>query len=47
MPENLLAKMTEANPAGAKGRIAPTLPELADVECWVEQAKAMRPRVTH
>ena len=47
VPENLLAKMTETNPAGPKGRIAPTLPELTEVECWVEQAKAMRPRVTH
>ncbi len=47
VPVNLLAKMTETNPTGARGRIAPTLPELEDVESWVAQAKAMRPRVSH
>ena len=46
-PVNLLAKLTEANPTGARGRIAPTLPELEEVEGWVAQAKAMRPRVSH
>ena len=47
VPVNLLAKMTEANPTGARGRIAPTLPELEDVEGWIAQAKVMRPRVSH
>ncbi len=47
VPVNLLAKMTETNPTGARGRIAPTLPELDDVEGWIAQAKVMRTRVSH
>ena len=47
VPENLLQKLTETNPQGPGGRYAPTLPELEEVQSWVAQAKAMRPRVTH
>ncbi|MCC6536016.1 MAG: DUF4332 domain-containing protein [Bryobacterales bacterium] len=47
VPANLLEAMTETNPAGPGGRFAATLPTLEEVESWVGQAKAMRPRVTH
>ena len=47
VPENLLQKLTETNPQGPGDRYAPTLPELEEVQSWVAQAKAMRPRVTH
>ena len=47
VPANLLAKLTETNPTGPRGRIAPSLPDLEEVEGWVAQAKAMRPRMSH
>jgi predicted flap endonuclease-1-like 5' DNA nuclease len=44
-PENLLAKMTEINSAGKP--LVRSLPTLAAVQSWIEQAKEFDPIVTY
>jgi predicted flap endonuclease-1-like 5' DNA nuclease len=44
-PENLLAKMEEANAAGR--RLVRSLPSLKTVSSWVENAKTLDPMVTY
>jgi predicted flap endonuclease-1-like 5' DNA nuclease len=43
-PENLLAKMTEVN---EEKKLVRRLPTVAQVEGWVEQAKALPRVITH
>ena len=44
-PENLLAKLEEANSAGRQ--LVRALPALKTVASWVETAKTLDPMVTH